>query len=76
MLCPFGAVEISDPGQFEREKSHRHLNFEVMLDRDEAEGKFRRLVPIEEVGFDTPYVFWHPQRPYLTAPKEDDEFSE
>lgn len=76
MLCPFGAVETSDPGQFEREKSHRHYNFEVMLDRDEAEGKFRRLVPIEEVGFDTPYVFWHPDRPYLTAPKEDDEFSE
>ncbi len=75
MLCPFGAVENSDPGQFEREKGNRHLNFEVMLDRDEAEGKFRRLIPVEEVGFDTPYVFWHPERPYLKAPKEDDEFT-
>jgi len=75
MICPFGAVETDDPGQFEREKSHRHFNFEVMLDRDEAEGKFRRLIPVEKVGFDTPYVFWHPDRPYLKVPKEDDEFT-
>ena len=75
MLCPFGAIYTEDPRQFERDKGIRHLNFEVMLDRDEAEGKFRRLVPVEEVGFDTPYVYWHPQRPYMKPPKEDDEFN-
>ena len=73
MICPFGAVENTDPGQFEREKGVRHTNFEVMLDRDEAEGTFRRLIPVEEVGFSTPYVFWHPERPYLKVPKEDDD---
>ncbi len=73
MICPFGAVENSDPEQFEREKGIRHLNFEVMLDRDEAEGTFRRYIPASEVGYDTPYVFWHPERPYLKVPKEDDD---
>ena len=71
MICPFGAVENSDPEQFEREKSKRHLNFEVMLDRDEAEGTFRRHIRAEDVGYDTPYVFWHPEHPYLKVPKED-----
>ena len=71
MICPFGAVENSDPEQFEREKSKRHLNFEVMLDRDEAEGTFRRHIKAEDVGYDTPYVFWHPEHPYLKVPKED-----
>lgn len=72
MICPFGAIYPQDPQQFERDRGVRHENFEVMLDRDEAEGTFRRHIPVEEVGFDTPYVFWHPQRPYLKVPREDE----
>jgi len=71
MLCPFGAIECLDPHQIERDKGHRHYAFEEMLEKDEASGKFRRHVPVEEVGFDTPYVLWHPERPYMKVPKDD-----
>jgi hypothetical protein len=40
-----------------------------MLDRDEKEGLFRRHIAAEDVGYDHPYIFWHPQRPFLKVPK-------
>ncbi len=75
MICPTGAIE-TDPPMSEHIKptlGQRKHGFEAMLDRDEAEGKFRRLIPVEEVGFDTPYVLWHPKRPYFVIPKETDD---
>ena len=71
MICPFGAIKCSDPEHFERDKHARHYQFEKMLDEDEATGEFRRLIPLEEVGFGNPYVFWHPERPYMKVPKDD-----
>ena len=71
MICPFGAIKCSDPEHFERDKHARHYQFEKMLDEDEATGEFRRLIPLEEVGFGNTYVFWHPERPYMKVPKDD-----
>jgi flavodoxin/NAD-dependent dihydropyrimidine dehydrogenase PreA subunit len=74
MLCPSGAIN-TDPPMEEHIKPHlgkRKLAFEEMLDMDEAAGKFRRLIPVDEVGFNTPYVIAHPNRPYMKVPKDTD----
>ena len=49
----------------------RYAAFEEMLEKDEASGKFRRHIAVDDVGFETPYVLWHPNRPYLKVPKDD-----
>lgn len=75
MICPFGAIE-ADPPMEEHAAAcvgKRHVEFEKMLEQDEAAGKFRRHIAVEDVGFDTPYVFWHPKRPYFVIPKETPE---
>lgn len=71
MICPFGAIRTDPPmeEQVQRDLGVRHLNFEKMLDRDEKEGLFRRHIAAEDVGYDHPYIFWHPQRPFLKVPK-------
>lgn len=75
MLCPTGAIEMDPPGieHAMKNKGVRHKPFEEMLKKDEASGKFRPHIDIEDVGFDTPYLLWHPKRPYFTLPKETDE---
>jgi ferredoxin len=53
--CPRGAIEFDYD---EMEKGHRPLNRSVLqksLDTFEAKGLFRRLVPNEEIGWDTPF---------------------
>jgi ferredoxin len=53
--CPRGAIEFDYD---EMEKGHRPLNRSVLqnsLDTFEARGLFRRLVPNEEIGWDTPF---------------------
>ena len=75
MICPTGAIE-TDPPMLDQVKEligHRYLAFEEMLARDEAEGKFHRHIPVDEVGFDTPYILWHPQRPYFVIPRDKDD---
>ncbi len=78
MICPRGAIE-TDPPMAEHAAGcvgKRHLGFEKMLDQDEAEGKFRRHIAADDVGFDTPYVIWHPRRPYFVIPREKPEDDE
>lgn len=74
MLCPAGAIN-AEPSMEEHIKpsiGKRKIAFEEMLDADEAIEKFRRLIPVEQVGFDTPYVIAHPKRPYMRVPKDLD----
>ena len=62
-LCPHGAIEISNLEETHvkmwegflrgREGRDRHFFFD-MLDEAEAAGRFRRLVPLEDVGWDNP----------------------
>lgn len=57
LICPSGAIYITDDDidyGLDFLKTH-HDFFEATLDQEEAEGKFRRLVPKDEVGWDTPY---------------------
>ena len=60
--CPQGAIEFDyyEP----LEISHRPLNIAVLqrsVDVFEAKGLFRRLVPNEKIGWDTP--FWKSKKP-------------
>ena len=58
LICPSGAIYITDDDiQYGLDFLHQvHDYFEGTLAQEEAEGKFRRLVPVEEVGWDTPYA--------------------
>ncbi len=55
-LCPTGAIYIPED-ELQRGtmflKEH-HDFFEATLAQEEAEGKFRRLVPVDQIGWDTP----------------------
>lgn len=62
LICPTGAIT----GDFEyglevcRENKE---DFEVIFAEAEAEGHFRRLVPLDKIGWDTPYYKVHNKRP-------------
>lgn len=65
LICPTGAIYI------EKEELDYGLNFlkehhdffEATLNQEEAEGKFRRLVPVDQIGWDTPYYTVHDKHP-------------
>lgn len=56
--------------RFESDIGKDHTPFEKMLEEDEKTGKFRRKISLDEIGHDTPYVYWHPKRPYFVVPKD------
>ena len=69
MLCPTGAIhpavpyeEVCPVGQ-----EHGSALFEMVLNKAEAEGKFRRLVPLEEVGTRRPFYSVYNRHPRLKA---------
>lgn len=60
VICPYGAIEITNleathKAMYERMIEDR-LNhpFSKFLEEQEVAGKFRRLVPLEKIGWDTP----------------------
>jgi flavodoxin/NAD-dependent dihydropyrimidine dehydrogenase PreA subunit len=73
MICPTGALDDSAwLGLF----AAGHHNLESMkadllprLAQAEADGAFRRLVPVEKIGFDTPLCVTHSGRPMWTIGK-------
>jgi len=70
MICPTGAIRL-DPDVYEHIKPSigvRKTLFEKILNEAEAKGEFRRYVPADEVGFNTPYVIAHQKHPYFRAP--------
>jgi ferredoxin len=83
LICPTGAIYCD---QFENLESMGKMMasmrglvamteynlFEREIDKLEAEGKFRRLLPREEIGWNTPYIVSHPNRPRFKIPKDDD----
>lgn len=75
MICPTGAIRL-EPDIMEHIKPFigvRKPLFENILDEAEKNGEFRRLIPVEEVGFDTPYCLAHPKRPYFKVPAKSKE---
>ncbi|SCP98523.1 EFR1 family ferrodoxin [Anaerobium acetethylicum] len=70
MICPTGAIRL-DPDVYEHIKPSigvRKTLFEKILNEAEEKGDFRRHVPADEVGFNTPYVIAHQKHPYFRVP--------
>ena len=71
VICPEGAIEITN-----LESTHKRLvmrreghHFVQLLDEAEAEGRFRRLVPLDEVGWDNP-LYKNPNHPRYVIEEE------
>ena len=59
--CPTGAIEV-DYLHFQETHDHTtRIVLQKSLERFEAQGRFRRLVPLEDIGWDTP--FWKVKHP-------------
>lgn len=75
MLCPTGAIHPAVP--YEEAcpvgKEHGSELFETILGQAEEDGKFRRLIPFEEVGTKTPFYSVHNKHPRLRALRFDDD---
>ena len=74
VICPHGAIEITN-----FESTHARLipsgarkeihPFVKLLAEAEAKGRFRRLVPLDEVGWDNP-VYKNPNHPRFVIEEE------
>lgn len=75
MICPTGAIRL-DPDISEHIRpliGARKPLFETILNKAEADGEFRRLIPFDQVGFNTPYCLAHPNHPYFKVPAKPEE---
>jgi flavodoxin/NAD-dependent dihydropyrimidine dehydrogenase PreA subunit len=72
MICPEGAIEADyEPTVSLHQYNLKNL-LEPDLDKAEAEGSFRRLVPKEEIGWDTPYYQVYSQHPRYVIPIDNE----
>jgi Fe-S-cluster-containing hydrogenase component 2/flavodoxin len=63
MICPTGAIEMDyEPGAKMVLEDVKNM-FEKAMEKAEAEGRFRRLIPKEKVGWNTPYFILNSKHP-------------
>ena len=67
MLCPVGAIHPAVPYEevCPAGMDNSHKLFEMVLNQAEADGKFRRMQPMEDVGITTPFHHVHSSHPRL-----------
>jgi formate hydrogenlyase subunit 6/NADH:ubiquinone oxidoreductase subunit I len=70
-ICPTGAIEIDYETHLKSALRHCEEYIDKDLDKAEAEGSFRRLVPKEDIGWDTPYEKVYSKHPRYVILKED-----
>ncbi len=70
MICPEGAIEVDYVPLAELEIRQAKTVFAEALKKAESEGRFRRLVPLEKVGWNTPYYIVNNKHPRYIIPKE------
>ena len=65
LICPTAAIYIDeDDLKWGTELLQTHHDyFEQTLAEEEAAGNFRRLVPLDKIGWDTPYYIVHNKHP-------------
>ena len=75
MLCPSGAIHPVVPYEEAAPvgKDHGSELFCTVLGKAEAEGKFRRLIPLEEVGTKTPFYSVYDKHPRMKALKFEED---
>jgi flavodoxin/ferredoxin len=62
-ICPHGAIEADFREAAEIFRWRTERIYAPVLAKAEAEGRFRRLVPLEDVGWDTPYYQVYSKHP-------------
>ena len=67
LLCPVGAIRPAEPYEKVAPVGEEHGSalFEMVLGKAEEEGKFRRLIPFDQVGSKTPYYSVHDKHPRM-----------
>ena len=70
MICPEGAIEIDYEPLSRLEMKRAKTIFIKALDQAEAEGSFRRLLPVDKVGWDTPFYKVYNKHPRWVIPEE------
>jgi flavodoxin/ferredoxin len=73
MICPTGAIEANYQSDAELETDRARTMFVEALEKAEVEGRFRRIVPIEEVGWETPYFKVFSKHPRYVIPEEEND---
>jgi flavodoxin/ferredoxin len=73
LICPAGAVEIDYEPYSKEETMRAKQYFAETLRKKEAEGKFRRLVPEDKVGWDTPFYKLYSKHPRWVIPEDDED---
>ena len=71
-ICPTGAIEADYAPAAKIEGERAKTMFQETLKRVEAEGRFRRLVPVENVGWETPFYKVYNKHPRYVIPDADD----
>ncbi len=71
MICPEGAVEADYESYAKVFRQDATDKFVKILEEAEKEGTFRRLIPPDKVGWDTPYYKVYSKHPRYVIP--DDE---
>ncbi|MFC1534710.1 EFR1 family ferrodoxin [Thermodesulfobacteriota bacterium] len=70
LICPEGAIEVDYEKMIEGFSSTVEERFIERMDKAEAEGTFRRLVPLKDVGWDTPFFMVYNKHPRYVIPDE------
>ncbi|MFC1820219.1 flavodoxin domain-containing protein [Thermodesulfobacteriota bacterium] len=70
LICPEGAVEVDYENMIKGFSSTVEERFIERMDQAEAEGTFRRLVPLKDVGWDTPFFKVYNKHPRYIIPEE------
>jgi flavodoxin len=72
MICPEGAIDVDYETLIEASLPRIKEIFMKLLDEAEAEGHFRRLVPADKVGWDTPYYKVYNKHPRYVIPEGEE----
>ena len=68
MICPTGAIEVDYESVLDKGLSRARRVFAPALASAQAQGRFRPLVPLSEIGWDTPFYKRHNAHPRYTPP--------
>jgi flavodoxin/NAD-dependent dihydropyrimidine dehydrogenase PreA subunit len=71
LICPTGAIEADYGPAAAIEGERAKTMFKETLKRVETDGRFRRLVPVEAVGWDTPFFKAYDKHPRYVISDED-----
>jgi len=73
MICPTGAIEIDYQADSLLETGRARSMFVDALGEAEAQGRFRRLIPREQIGWTTPFYKVYDKHPRYVIPENDYE---